>query len=165
MELKLSKDRFGRNVFDTTPHEIEEHGEVKAPIELVIKDSVSAAYPQKSVFDRHLEEVINPAWNFAGRCSSVQLEQMNALMGLAAEAGETLDIAKKQFFHIEKPEEFFRDKYISELGDVFYYWVKVVDLLGLTPEEVIAYNRKKIESRHPELGKVDERYGKEAIRG
>lgn len=114
---------------------------------------------------KHLEEVINPAWNFAGRCTTPELEQMNALMGLASEAGETLDIAKKQFFHSEKPEEFFRDKYLSELGDVLYYWIKSVDLLGFTPEEVLAYNRKKLESRHPELGKVEERFGKDAIRG
>lgn len=114
---------------------------------------------------KHLKEVINPAWNFARRCTTSDQEKLNALIGLASEAGETLDIAKKQFFHNEKPEEFFREKYLSELGDVIYYWIKSVDLLGFTPEEVLAYNRKKLESRHPELGKVGERFGKDAIKG
>lgn len=118
-----------------------------------------------SKFDKHLEEVINPAWNFAGRCTTKDQEKLNALIGLASEAGETLDIAKKQFFHTEKSEEAFRDKYLSELGDVIFYWLKSVDLLGFTHKEVLDYNKKKLESRHPELGKVTERFGKDAIRG
>lgn len=116
-------------------------------------------------FEKHLEEVINPAWNFAGRCTTVEQEQMNALIGMAAEAGEALDVGKKMWFHTERPYEHNKPKFLSELGDVIYYWLKAVDLLGFTPKEILAYNRKKLESRHPELGKVEERFGKEAIRG
>lgn len=114
--------------------------------------------------DTHLQEVINPAWNFAHRADTLDKEKLNALIGLASEAGETLDILKKQLFHTEKPEEFFREKYLSELGDVIYYWTKSVDLLGFTIEEILAYNKTKLQSRHPELGVVTERFGKDAIR-
>lgn len=118
-----------------------------------------------NIFQQHLNEVINPAWNFAKRIKDEQGHQQNALIGLASEAGEALDIGKKHWFHTERPFSYIREKLISGLGDVFYYWLKAIDAFGLTPEEVIAYNRKKIESRHPELGKVTERFGKEAIRG
>ena len=112
----------------------------------------------------HLKTVINPAWNFASRCDTTEKEQMNALVGLASEAGETLDIGKKMWFHTPKPFSAVREKLISELGDVIFYWLKALDLFGFTVEEVIDYNRKKLESRHPELGKVTERFGKDAIR-
>lgn len=113
----------------------------------------------------HLSEVINKSWNFAGRADTVEKQLQNALIGLASESGETLDIGKKLWFHTEKPFDFFKDKFLSELGDVAYYWLKSVELCGFTVEEVLAYNKKKLESRHPELGVVTERFGAEAIRG
>lgn len=112
----------------------------------------------------HLDEVVNKSWNFAGRCSTREKNEMNALIGLASEAGETLDIGKKMWFHTPKSFQDFREKLLSELGDVIYYWLKAVEVFGFTPEEVLAYNRKKLESRHPEFGKVVERFGKDAIR-
>lgn len=114
---------------------------------------------------RHLDEVINVSWNFAGRIANQEGHQQNALIGLASEAGETLDIGKKMWFHNYKSDEHYREKLLSELGDVMYYWLKAVDVFGFTPQEVVAYNRRKLESRHPELGKVTERFGKEAILG
>lgn len=114
---------------------------------------------------KHLNEVINKAWNFAGRIKTEEGHMQNAMIGLASEAGELLDVGKKMWFHTEKPMEEFRDKALSELGDVGFYWLKCVELWGFTPREVLAYNRKKLESRHPELGKVKERFGKDAIRG
>lgn len=89
---------------------------------------------------------------------------MNALIGLASEAGETLDIGKKMWFHSEKPFDYFRPKLVLELGDILYYFLKVLDEFGITVDEVLAGNKKKLESRHPELGVVTERFGKDAIR-
>lgn len=116
------------------------------------------------MLNEHLNDVVNKTWNFAGRATSLREEKLNAFMGLASEAGETLDILKKEAFHSEKPSSFFTEKYLSELGDVAYYWLKAVELSGFTPEEVLTYNRKKLASRHPELGEVTERFGKDAIK-
>lgn len=113
----------------------------------------------------HLNEVVNKSWNFAGRITTEQGHQQNALIGLASEAGEALDIGKKMWFHSEKDSTFYREKFLSEFGDILYYLLKCLDVFGFTLDEVIAYNRKKLESRHPELGKVEERFGPEAIRG
>jgi NTP pyrophosphatase (non-canonical NTP hydrolase) len=129
-----------------------------------LPDAVGYIYV-KDAMTEHLDEVINKSWNFAKRLHTFEEHLQNALVGLASESGELLDIGKKEWFHTEKPHAEFNDKYLSELGDVFYYWRKAVELLGFTPEEVLAYNKKKLESRHPELGVVTERFGKEAIRG
>lgn len=118
-----------------------------------------------SILTDHLTQVVNVSWNFAKRIVSEEGHQQNAMIGLASEAGELLDIGKKLWFHGPRPTNQVKNEVLSELGDVIFYWLKVVELFGFTPEEVLAYNRKKLESRHPELGKVTERFGAEAIRG
>lgn len=117
---------------------------------------------ESSLFQYHLNNVINPAWNFAGRCKSWTDEVMNAVLGLGGEAGEIVDQCKKMLYHTEKPFEFHREKLVSELGDSLFYHIKFMELMGITVEEALANNKAKLESRHPELGKVTERYGKEA---
>lgn len=113
----------------------------------------------------HLNEVVNKTWNFAGRIKDEQGHQQNALIGLASEAGELLDVGKKLWFHSEKANGYWREKMLSELGDIFYYLLKIMDVFGFTLKEVLEYNRKKLSSRHPELGQVTERFGKDAIKG
>ncbi len=122
-------------------------------------------YNPRSPLERHLDEVVNVSWNFASRIQTQEGHEQNALIGLASEAGETLDVGKKMWFHSEKPEGFWREKLLSELGDVIYYWLKALDVFGFSIQEVLAYNQKKLESRHPEFGVVSERFGKEAIKG
>lgn len=114
--------------------------------------------------DSHLAKVVNVSWNYAGRCESHKDEVMNAVLGLAGEAGEVADQMKKAYFHTDKGLNFHIDKLKLELGDVLFYWLKVADLFKLSVDEIIDANREKLESRHPELGKVTERFGAGAIR-
>lgn len=110
------------------------------------------------MFKQHLDTVINPSWNYAKRCSTHQDEVMNAILGLGGEAGEIVDEVKKMYYHTEKPEGFHRDKLVKEFGDSFFYHIKAMELLGITLEECLKSNKEKLESRHPELGKVTERF-------
>lgn len=74
---------------------------------------------------------------------------LTAALGLAAETGEFCEIPKKMFFQ-GKPlneENVFHMK--RELGDVMWYWVNACRALHLDPNEVIAENVKKLESRYP----------------
>ena len=83
------------------------------------------------------EPVINPAL------------LLTAGIGLASEGGEFNEIVKKMFFQ-GKPlneENVFHMK--RELGDIIWYWVNACRALGLDPNEVIAENVKKLESRYP----------------
>ena len=108
--------------------------------------------------ETHFQEVVLPTWNFSGRLESQKDHELNAFVGLASEAGETLDILKKKWFHSEKPADFFKEKIRLELGDIVYYLLMAMHLTGLTMEEVLEGNRLKLESRHPELNKVTSRY-------
>jgi NTP pyrophosphatase (non-canonical NTP hydrolase) len=82
---------------------------------------------------------------------------LTAAMGLAAEGGEFVEIPKKIFFQ-GKPineENIFHMK--RELGDIMWYWVNACRALNLDPNDVIAENVRKLESRYPG-GKFDAHY-------
>ncbi len=94
---------------------------------------------------RHLKEVIEPTWNAAHRCETEKDHYLNAVMGLAGEAGEVLDAHKKSYFH--KPRDI-REEVLLELGDVMYYWLKLKDLWGFTLDEILEANKKKLFARY-----------------
>lgn len=74
---------------------------------------------------------------------------MTAGIGLASEGGEFNEIVKKVLFQ-GKPltdAEIFHMK--RELGDIIWYWVNACTSLGLNPNDVIAENVNKLESRYP----------------
>ncbi len=74
---------------------------------------------------------------------------LTAGIGLASEGGEFNEIVKKMFFQ-GKPlneENVFHMK--RELGDIIWYWINACRSLNLDPNEVIAENVKKLESRYP----------------
>jgi len=82
---------------------------------------------------------------------------MTAGIGLASEGGEFNEIIKKILFQ-GKPlneENIFHMK--RELGDIIWYWTNACRSLGLDPNEVIAENVNKLESRYPG-GKFDAYY-------
>lgn len=114
--------------------------------------------------EEHLREVVQPCWNYAKRCRTYEDHVLNAVLGLAGEAGEVADLHKKMLFHNEKEVGYYQEKLKHELGDVCFYLAKVMELYGFTLEEVLAANKEKLESRHPELNKVTERFGPGAIR-
>lgn len=74
---------------------------------------------------------------------------LTAALGLASETGEFCEIPKKIYFQ-GKPlneENVFHMK--RELGDIMWYWINACRALNLDPNEVIAENVKKLESRYP----------------
>ena len=74
---------------------------------------------------------------------------LTAALGLCAETGEFCEIPKKIFFQ-GKPltsESLYHMQ--RELGDIFWYWTNACRALNLDPNEVIAENVRKLESRYP----------------
>ena len=74
---------------------------------------------------------------------------MTAAIGLGSETGEFQEIVKKILF---QGKEFNKDNVFHmkrELGDIMWYWVNACRALDLDPNEVIAENVKKLESRYP----------------
>ena len=74
---------------------------------------------------------------------------ITACMGLAAEAGEFIEVPKKIIFQGKRlsDDEVFHMK--RELGDVMWYWINACRALRLDPNEVIDENVRKLESRYP----------------
>jgi NTP pyrophosphatase (non-canonical NTP hydrolase) len=74
---------------------------------------------------------------------------LTAGIGLSSETGELNEIIKKIFFQGKElsADNVFHMK--RELGDIAWYWIQACLALDLDPNEVIAENVTKLESRYP----------------
>ena len=72
---------------------------------------------------------------------------MNAMLGLAGEAGECCDLAKKRYYQDGRE---IRDELIDELGDVMWYVAEGAAALGITLSEIAIHNVQKLQRRYPE---------------
>jgi NTP pyrophosphatase (non-canonical NTP hydrolase) len=70
-------------------------------------------------------------------------------IGLASEGGEFNEIVKKIFFQGKPLNEDNIYHMKRELGDIMWYWMNACNALGLDPNDVIAENVTKLESRYP----------------
>ena len=89
---------------------------------------------------------------------------LTAAIGLAAEGGEFAEIPKKIFFQGKPYDEQARFHMKRELGDIMWYWVNACRALDLDPNDVIAENVNKLESRYPG-GKFDAFYSENRKEG
>lgn len=67
-------------------------------------------------------------------------------LGLAGEAGEVVDMIKKDVFH---GSFISKEKYKKEIGDLLWYAEVLMHLLRLTEEEVKQANIDKLQARYP----------------
>ena len=74
---------------------------------------------------------------------------LTAVIGMTAEAGEFAEVPKKIFFQGKPYNEEAQFHMKRELGDIFWYWINACRALNLDPNEVIAENIKKLQSRYP----------------
>lgn len=72
---------------------------------------------------------------------------LNGCLGLAGEAGETLDIVKKWIFH-EKPLD--EEHLKKELGDVMWYMAMICSSFGFDLDEIMQMNIDKLMARYPD---------------
>ena len=82
---------------------------------------------------------------------------LTAAIGMPAEVGEFSEIPKKIFFQGKPFNEEARFHMKRELGDIMWYWINACRALNLDPNDVIAENVNKLESRYPG-GKFDDHY-------
>lgn len=74
---------------------------------------------------------------------------LTAAIGLSAEGGEFAEIPKKILFQGKPYNEESRFHMKRELGDIMWYWINACRALDLDPNDVIAENVRKLESRYP----------------
>lgn len=78
--------------------------------------------------------------------ASLREQRIHALLGLAGETGELVDVLKKHFY---KPgHEANRDKVKDELSDVLYYVAVVSYLWGFSFDDMAAHLAVKLASGH-----------------
>ena len=94
--------------------------------------------------------------DFADRIGELDREGANierlltAGVGINAEGGEFLEIVKKMVFQGKPWNEDNREHLIIELGDLLWYVAQATMALGISFDEVIATNVKKLEKRYPD---------------
>jgi len=74
---------------------------------------------------------------------------LTASIGLSSEGGEFSEIVKKMIFQGKPFTEEHRFHMKRELGDILWYWTNACRALGYSPNDVVAENVKKLESRYP----------------
>ncbi len=66
-----------------------------------------------------------------------------ATLGLTGEVGEVMELMKKRL----RDGTWDRENFKKEMGDVIYYWIKMLGFCDLTPEQVMEANMVKLKDR------------------
>lgn len=74
---------------------------------------------------------------------------LNAVMGIAGEAGEVVDEMKKVYF---QGHEFDVESIMFEVGDILWYIALMCEGLGCSMSEVAEMNIEKLKIRYPGEG-------------
>ena len=74
---------------------------------------------------------------------------LTAGVGINAEGGEFLEIIKKMIFQGKPWNEDNKEHLIIELGDLMWYAAQACMALGVSFDEVVATNVRKLEKRYP----------------
>jgi NTP pyrophosphatase (non-canonical NTP hydrolase) len=91
---------------------------------------------------RYREDVERTAGDFGGQPENVKY----AAMGLPEEAGEVAGVLKKWLYH---GHPFKRAKLVEELGDLLFYFCRLLNLFNISFYEVLEFNIKKRKTRYP----------------
>ena len=101
--------------------------------------------------------------DFADRIGELDREGANierlltAGVGINAEGGEFLEIIKKMVFQGKAWNRDNREHLIIELGDIMWYVAQATMALGISMEDVLDTNIKKLAKRYPD-GTFDSYY-------
>lgn len=95
----------------------------------------------------NFEEYQEFVWKLASDVSKSDFEHQlgTAGLGLAGESGEVADLIKKVLFQGKK---FDKEKFIDELSDVMWYMSFAASVAGVTMEDVMQVNVKKLSDRY-----------------
>jgi NTP pyrophosphatase (non-canonical NTP hydrolase) len=81
------------------------------------------------------------------KLSNHQLRILWNAIGVAGEAGEIAELAKKGIFHKHGIDA---NEWEKEIGDVLWYLAALCSVLGLDLEDVMIRNIEKLKARYPD---------------
>lgn len=77
--------------------------------------------------------------------SPEQMHQVHMVLGISGEAGELLDAIKKNAIY-QKPLDY--ENVLEEIGDIMFYLEGLMQSLGITRDQAIEANIKKLGKRY-----------------
>lgn len=77
---------------------------------------------------------------------------VHAAMGISGESGELLDAIKK---HVVYGKKLDRINVIEELGDLIFYIHAMMNLLGISEQQVLQHNACKLQARYESMSYSD----------
>jgi len=107
---------------------------------------VSEIYPEEADYSDLVGALSKPGNKIIAELSPKKAHCMHMAVGVSGEAGELLDAIKKWVFY-GKPLDV--ENVIEELGDIEFYAQGLRDALGITREQVITANIRKLNKRYP----------------
>lgn len=102
-----------------------------------------------STASNDIDEFVNRIKSLHGTLGVNVPQLMTAGTGLGSEGGEFQEIVKKIVFQGKPLDEHTVHHMKRELGDVIWYWTQACRALGFDPNDVIAENVNKLQSRYP----------------
>lgn len=100
-----------------------------------------------SSIEEFYENFVDEMFQAEGEINQDEFALLHAVVGLAGEAGEVLDLLKKHCF-TGKPLQ--RQDLVKELGDVEFYLQAVRNVLRLNRKYILDENMRKLADRHGE---------------
>lgn len=77
---------------------------------------------------------------------------IGSCMGLSGEIGELVDIVKKIIMQGKKLDDKTKENITKEAGDIFFYYIMLLNSMNLSLYEIIEKNKEKLNKRYENKG-------------
>jgi NTP pyrophosphatase (non-canonical NTP hydrolase) len=106
---------------------------------------MTAAFMGGDEYEDFVVSLCKPGADIREELTPQQAHVLHMVVGLSGEAGELLDAIKKWTIYQKKLDI---ENAIEELGDLEFYAAGIRASLGISREEVLAYNKAKLTKRY-----------------
>ncbi|AKU43067.1 MazG-like pyrophosphatase [Rhodobacter phage RcTitan] len=96
-------------------------------------------------FQQMAQDLSKSGAEIAAKLTEGEADLWHMATGVAGEAGELLDAIKK---HVVYKRELDRENVVEELGDLRFYMAGLMNRLGITEEEILSHNNRKLSKRY-----------------
>jgi len=96
-------------------------------------------------YKQFVHSLVKPGTAIVASLTPAKADMWHAVTGIVGEAGELLDSIKKTVVYNKEVD---RENIVEELGDIEFYMEQLRQRTGITREETIRYNMKKLSVRY-----------------
>lgn len=96
-------------------------------------------------FQQMAQDLSKSGAEIAAKLTESEADLWHMATGVSGEAGELLDAIKK---HVVYKRELDRENVVEELGDLRFYMAGLMNRLGITEDEILSHNNRKLSKRY-----------------